>query len=138
MARYLLNSAVITAPGLYRYSLIDVEQAKRWLDGGDPPLSTIRYEQTAVALGMLVEQGDRSMRSHNRDAPGRRGAGISPRIAARHAAHRSAQQRSLAGGVAARQLGAGPAGADSVECNSHTPQMNYHACSGYHQHASDS
>ncbi|GIV51583.1 MAG: hypothetical protein KatS3mg038_2104 [Candidatus Kapaibacterium sp.] len=56
MARYLLNSAVITAPGLYRYSLIDVEQAKRWLDAGDPPLSTIRYEQTAVALGMLVER----------------------------------------------------------------------------------
>ncbi|GIW05151.1 MAG: hypothetical protein KatS3mg059_1771 [Thermomicrobiales bacterium] len=56
MARYLLNSAVITAPGLYRYSLIDVEQAKRWLDGGDPPLSTIRYEQTAVALGMLIER----------------------------------------------------------------------------------
>lgn len=32
--RYILNSAVITAPGLYEYQVIDVERARSWLRFG--------------------------------------------------------------------------------------------------------
>jgi len=52
-ARYLLNSAVITGPGLYRYRLIDVDEARRWLDRG-AWRSTIAYAETAAALGVLT------------------------------------------------------------------------------------
>ncbi len=46
--RYILNSAVITSPGTYRYRLLSVEEAKRWLEGGF--YSTIGYEETADAF----------------------------------------------------------------------------------------
>lgn len=52
MNRYLLNSAVITAPGDYRYTLIEGDvaaTATAWLDGG-PFQSGIRYPDTAQAL----------------------------------------------------------------------------------------
>ena len=51
--RYVLNSAVITSPGLYTYDLIDVKWAKRWLEEGDFE-STIGYEETAEALKRLT------------------------------------------------------------------------------------
>ena len=47
--RYILNSAVITSPGLYRYRLLGVEEARRWLGEGDV-YSTIGYEETAEAF----------------------------------------------------------------------------------------
>jgi len=52
--RYLLNSAVITAPGLYDYQIISVDEARNWYTRGLLPLSSIGYEQTAIALGELL------------------------------------------------------------------------------------
>lgn len=53
MKRYLLNSAVITSPGLYSYTLITPEQAKRWWGEGKP-VSAIGYAETAIALSQLL------------------------------------------------------------------------------------
>lgn len=52
--RYVLNSAVITSPGAYFYRLITPEEAKEWWNAGEEPLSTIGYEETAVALSQLL------------------------------------------------------------------------------------
>ncbi len=46
--KYILNSAVITSPGEYRYRLINADEARKWAEGGF--LSTVGYEQTADAL----------------------------------------------------------------------------------------
>lgn len=51
--RFILSSAVITAPGTYRYQLITLEQARHWIECG-PHYSTIRYRETAIALSALV------------------------------------------------------------------------------------
>ena len=53
MSKYILNSAVLTAPGSYHYRLVSVAEAKRWLDAGGWK-STIGYEQTAEALSALT------------------------------------------------------------------------------------
>lgn len=47
--RYLLNSAVITAPGSYLYELLSPSQAGEWLAQG-PYVSTCGYPETAAAL----------------------------------------------------------------------------------------
>ena len=52
--RYVLNSAVITAPGTYEYKRVSPEEAKRWWFSGDPPLSTVGYPETAEALSQLL------------------------------------------------------------------------------------
>lgn len=49
---YILNSAVITAPGAYNYRLIELGEVIEFLRGN--PLSTIGYPQTAEALSMLT------------------------------------------------------------------------------------
>jgi hypothetical protein len=54
MNRYLLNSAVITAPGVYEYNLITVEEAKAWLMQ-DAFVSTIGYAETAQAASELFD-----------------------------------------------------------------------------------
>ena len=54
MRRYIFNSAVITTPGTYRYQLIDLETAKRWLSSNSPIISTIGYQETADALFILT------------------------------------------------------------------------------------
>lgn len=51
--KYILNSCVITSPGLYRYNHISAEKAKNFLADGEA-ISTIGYEETAVALSSLV------------------------------------------------------------------------------------
>jgi len=51
--KYILNSAVITTPGVYTYRLIDLEEAKRWLYAGDW-VNTIGYEETCQALHVLT------------------------------------------------------------------------------------
>lgn len=51
--RFILSSAVITAPGLYDYRHIDLKQARQWIEAG-PYHSTIRYQETARALAALV------------------------------------------------------------------------------------
>ena len=53
MARYLLNSAVLTAPGSYTYRLISADEARTWTAAG-PWASTIGYQQTAEALTELL------------------------------------------------------------------------------------
>jgi len=52
--KYILNSAVITTPGVYEYKLISVEEAKRWLSKLDWE-STIGYQETIDALATLTE-----------------------------------------------------------------------------------
>jgi hypothetical protein len=54
MARYLLNSAVITAPGLFDYKLVSPDEAREWYRSGPEPISTIGYAETAAALGELL------------------------------------------------------------------------------------
>ena len=74
MKRYLLNSAVITAPGDYRYTLIESDvaaAATAWLDGG-PFQSGIRYADTAQALrditGVAVRLSDLTITMQPGDA----------------------------------------------------------------------
>jgi len=51
--KYVMNSAVVTGPGLYRYRLVDALGASRYLQDG-PWLSAIGYPETAEALTMLT------------------------------------------------------------------------------------
>lgn len=51
--KYILNSAVITAPGAYEYHHISAEEARAFLDDGDF-ISTIGYPETAEALSTLI------------------------------------------------------------------------------------
>lgn len=51
--RYLLNSAVITAPGSYTYRRLTVDEARAWLSAG-PWTSTIGYSETAAALSEVA------------------------------------------------------------------------------------
>lgn len=51
--RYLLNSAVITAPGVYRYRRVTPDEAREWLAQGEY-VSTIGYEQTSAAFEQLL------------------------------------------------------------------------------------
>lgn len=53
--RYLLNSAVITSPGLYHYRHISPEEAKAWYQAGEVQ-STIGYAETAEALSQILHQ----------------------------------------------------------------------------------
>ena len=50
--KYILNSAVLTSPGDYRYRLVTADEARQWADGGF--ISTVGYEQTAEALTQLL------------------------------------------------------------------------------------
>ena len=52
--RYILNSAVITAPGSYRYRLVTADEARTWASSGYT--STVGYPQTAQALEILIGQ----------------------------------------------------------------------------------
>lgn len=51
--RYLLNSAVITAPGTYVYELVSWDRARSWSDEG-PWISTIGYAATAEILTEIL------------------------------------------------------------------------------------
>ena len=53
MARYILNSAVITTFGRWTYIQLTPEQAGNWLEA-DEFESTIRYQETALALEYLT------------------------------------------------------------------------------------
>lgn len=52
--RYILNSAVITAPGEYYYRIISKEELKLWFEKPELFISTIGYEETADALSLLA------------------------------------------------------------------------------------
>lgn len=51
--KYILNSAVITAPGNYSYRHITVAEALTWLHAGGWE-STIGYPETAMALAKIA------------------------------------------------------------------------------------
>lgn len=53
MNRYILNSAVVTTPGHYKYEHLSVQQARAWLLAGKFE-STIGYPETASALSALT------------------------------------------------------------------------------------
>ncbi len=53
MKKYILNSAVITSPGIYEYRLISADEARNWLTRG-PFESTLGYIETAEALSQLL------------------------------------------------------------------------------------
>lgn len=53
MADYLLNSAVITSPGVYSYQHITPQEARRFVEAGTF-VSTIGYAETAAALSELL------------------------------------------------------------------------------------
>lgn len=53
MVKYLLNSAVITAPGRYDYRLVNQAEAREWASM-ERLVSTIGYEQTAEALSQIL------------------------------------------------------------------------------------
>lgn len=50
--KYILNSAVLTAFGDFRYTPVTADEARRWASGGF--VSTVGYEQTADALTQLL------------------------------------------------------------------------------------
>ena len=52
MTRYAPNSAVLTAPGDYRYTLLSVEEARDWWTAG-PVEARIGYEETCTALARV-------------------------------------------------------------------------------------
>lgn len=52
--KYILNSAVITSPGIYEYQHISNVLAQAWYESSEKPISTIGYEETAVALSELL------------------------------------------------------------------------------------
>jgi hypothetical protein len=51
--KYILNSAVITSPGMYSYNIITAAIAEVWLKENEW-ISTIGYEETAIALHSLT------------------------------------------------------------------------------------
>lgn len=51
--RYILNSAVVTAPGTYTYRHITPKEAKLWVQSPGW-ISTIGYEETAAALSLVT------------------------------------------------------------------------------------
>lgn len=55
MKRYLLNSAVITSPGLYRYKLLTPEESREWYEKAKVGVaSAIGYAETAEALSAIL------------------------------------------------------------------------------------
>ena len=54
MTRYALNSAVLTAPGDYRYRLLRVEEAREWWEAG-PVEARIGYGETCTALARVLD-----------------------------------------------------------------------------------
>jgi len=53
--KYIFNSAVITAPGIYSYRHITLEECRTWIETANPiPLSCVPYEETAKAFEILT------------------------------------------------------------------------------------
>ena len=98
MARYILNSAVITSPGRYGYRLVGVEEARAWARHGDF-ISAIGYAETAEVLSAVLgvevpaqrievrmEPGDEALvfRLKSRPDPSSKGT-LGPEFVAQHA-----------------------------------------------------
>jgi hypothetical protein len=54
MAKYILNSAVLTSFGLFFYTAITPEEAREWYGDGAEVVSTVGYAETAEALSQLL------------------------------------------------------------------------------------
>jgi len=54
MVRYILNSAVITSPGIYTYEIISVGEMIRWLGNGRRCVSCIGYPETIEAFRIVT------------------------------------------------------------------------------------
>lgn len=67
--RYLLNSAVVTAPGQYTYRLVTPAEAREWFKAG-PAISTIGYQTTADYLSVLLDHEVQLNRTPCRMEPG--------------------------------------------------------------------
>jgi hypothetical protein len=68
--KYILNSAVITAPGIYEYRLITLEEAREWYGSGEGVFSTIGYPETAEALSLLLGKPIKAIRITIEMGPG--------------------------------------------------------------------
>jgi len=51
---YIMNSPVITSPGNYNYTLINIDEAKNWI-AEKSWVSTIGYQETADVMTELLE-----------------------------------------------------------------------------------
>jgi hypothetical protein len=60
--KYILNSAVITAPGVYSYRLTTPEEAREWYGSGEGVFSTIGYPETAEALSLMLGKSIKAIR----------------------------------------------------------------------------
>lgn len=53
--RYLLHTAIITGPGLYRYQFLGLKEAREWIKANSPEsYISPRYRETAQALEALT------------------------------------------------------------------------------------
>lgn len=52
---FILNSAVVTSPGLYRYQLIPRPEAKAWLEAQRFVVNTLGYAETVTAFNTLFD-----------------------------------------------------------------------------------
>ena len=52
--RYVLDSAVIPGPGVYRYTLMPVADARAWLGAGGPWASRVGLTATAVHIERVL------------------------------------------------------------------------------------
>lgn len=52
--KYILNSAVVTTFGTYRYVPLTVDEAKAWLVAGPEPLSCVGYKETILAFALVL------------------------------------------------------------------------------------
>jgi hypothetical protein len=54
LVRYVLNSAVIPGPGVYRYTLMSVADARGWLGAGGPWVSRVGLAETALYIERVL------------------------------------------------------------------------------------
>lgn len=88
MARFILNSAVLTSPGRYSYRLVEADEARDWAQRGDF-ISAVGYPETAEVLAALLgvevpvqrvevrmQPGDEALvfRLKTRPEPGKKGS----------------------------------------------------------------
>jgi len=67
--RYILNSAVLTAPGTYQYRLIGAEEAREWALAG-PFVSRVGYAETAQFIRDLTGVEPELSREESKMEPG--------------------------------------------------------------------
>ena len=66
--RYLLNSAVLTSPGIYHYRLVTLQEAVTWLQQGDfisriGYLTTAKHIEAFSGIRPEVDRGSTNMKA---------------------------------------------------------------------------